>query len=132
MKIIGVIDKYPLLRKGMVFFIQNQFQEATILESTTTEKFLEMYPNHAPDLIILGISQNNSAFHNMAYIKLIKTKWKLTSLVVYDELPEPDMVLHYLNAGIKGYVSKRNAMTELKQCLHNVMKGERYVSKGIF
>lgn len=127
-----MIDKYPLLRKGMVFFIKSHFKDSIILDSSTIDAFFEKYPGQNPDLVILGISQNNSVFVNMLQIKLLKTKWKLTPLVVYDELPDFKMVMHYLNSGIKGYISKRNAMAELKECLQIVMDGEHYICKGIF
>ena len=129
---IALIDKFPLLRKGVEYILKDQFYGAVILESSTISTFLKMYPGLNPDLIIMGISQNNSAAKNMSFIRLIKKSRMMAPLIVYDELPDFPMVLHYLNAGVNGYLSKRSTINELNECLQTVLGGSRYVSSEGF
>jgi len=129
---IALIDKFPMLRKGVEHLLRDQFYGVTILESSTISTFFKSYPSQHPDLIIMGISQNNSAAKNISFIKLIKKRRVLAPLVVYDELPDFPMVLHYLNAGVNGYISKRSTINELRECLKIVLRGERYVSSEGF
>ena len=129
---IALIDKFPMLRKGIEYILKDQFCGATILESNTISTFFKTYPGQHPDLIIMGISQNNSAAKNISFIKLIKRRRVSAALVVYDELPDFPMVLHYLNAGVNGYISKRSTVNELNECLKIVLQGDRYVSNEGF
>jgi len=132
MMTIALIDKFPMLRKGVEYILKDQFYGAVILESSTISTFLKTYPGQNPDLIIMGISQNNSAAKNISFIKLIKKRRIMAPLIVYDELPDFPMVLHYLNAGVNGYISKRSTVNELNECLKTVLGGSRYVSSEGF
>ena len=132
MMTIALIDKFPMLRKGVEYILKDQFYGAVILESSTISTFLKTYPGQNPDLIIMGISQNNSAAKNISFIKLIKKRRIMAPLIVYDELPDFPMVLHYLNAGVNGYLSKRSTINELNECLQTVLGGSRYVSSEGF
>ena len=127
---IALIDKHPILRTGLVFFLKDHFNEATILESDSITTFNESYKDQKPELIILGISQDSSA-NNLSFINLVKKKYPKSSIVLYDEKPGTSMVFHYLKAGVKGYLSKQNNLTELIDCITDVLKGKRYICNDV-
>ena len=127
---IVLIDKHPILRTGLAFFLKDHFNEATILESDSVTTFHESYRDQKPDLIILGISQDSTG-NNLSFINIVKKKYPKASIVLYDEKPGTSMVFHYLKAGIKGYLSKQNNLTELIDCISDVLKGRRYICNEV-
>ncbi|WP_221393266.1 response regulator transcription factor [Dyadobacter sp. NIV53] len=127
---IALIDKHPILRTGLVFFIKDHFTEATILESDSIVTFYESYRDQKPDLIILGISQDSNS-NNLNFINLVKKKYPKAAIVLYDEKPGTSMGFHYLKAGVKGYLSKQNNLTELIDCITDVLKGKRYICNDV-
>ena len=128
--VIALIDKHPILRTGLVFFLKDHFNEATILESDSIITLNESYRDQKPDLIILGISQDSNG-NNFNYINLVKKRYPKSSIILYDENPGTSIVFNYLKAGIKGYLSKQNNLSDLIDCMNDVLKGKRYIGNDV-
>ena len=123
---IALIDKFPILRKGLSLYLKGNYEGVTVLSSESADIFSRQYPDKDPDLIILGINQHPSSGET-ENIEAVK-KWNVNGkVIVYDEKPDSGMISSYLKAGIDGYVSKQNPISELDDCIQIVLNGERYI-----
>lgn len=126
---IAVIDKHPISRAGLISFLNTRFEDADIIESENVTSFQEAHPGQNPDLIILGINQSANAA-NINFITTVSKRKKTQpagTVIVYDEKPNFSMIIHYLKAGLRGYITKQNSLDEIKQCIGAVLNGKRYV-----
>ena len=123
---IALIDKFPILRKGLSLYLEGNYEGVTVLSSESAEIFPTQYPDQNPDLIILGINQHPSSGET-ENIETVK-KWNLNGkVIIYDEKPDPTMIADYLKAEVDGYVSKQNPISELDDCIQAVLNGKRYI-----
>lgn len=130
--IVAVIDKFPVLRLGLKLFLNDQIADLTVVDSQSVTSLSQDYPALKVDLIILGIGPPvSSKIGNIALISHAKKRHPSVNFIVYDEVPEPAMVLNYLDAGISGYLSKQGDGPELIDCVREVMQGKKYISQQV-
>ncbi|GLU56220.1 LuxR C-terminal-related transcriptional regulator [Dyadobacter frigoris] len=127
---IAIIDKFPVLRLGVLMFLKDSFSDVTIIESDTILSFNSDFPFEEVDLIILGISQSARA-NEINAICQIKKRYPAGRFIGYMEKPESATVISYMNTGISGYLSKHAVVSELMECIQFVLKGRRYISQEI-
>ena len=130
--IVAIIDKFPVLRLGLKLFLNDQIADLTIVDSQSITSLSQDHPELRIDLIILGIGPPlSSKIGNMTLINRVKKRHPSVNFIVYDEVPEPAMVLNYLDAGIDGYLSKQADGPELIDCVREIMQGKKYVSQQV-
>lgn len=127
---IAIIDKYPILRKGLTYLLKGHFPDLTIIElenitNPGTDRLAQ-----GIDLVIMGLSQPAQA-GNLAVINDAKLGYPLAKLIAYDETPDPSMVLKYFSAGVNGYLSKQAPLQKLVDCIDDVLERKRYISQEI-
>lgn len=128
---IAIIDKHPILRKGLDFILKANFNEVSILASESIIAFLKSPPAQNPDLIILGFSESANPNSSMSSVILTKERYPKAAVIVYDDKSDSPMIQLYLKAGVKGYLSKQNDVTKLVECIAMVMDGKRYISTKV-
>ena len=126
MMTIALIDKFPILRKGLSWHLQENFEEVNVLSSESIDHFYRQFPDQKPDLTILGINQHPGT-RDTDCVRIWKNRNPDGKIIIYDEKPDPDMVAYYLRANINGYISKQNTIAELNECIRTVLSGKRYV-----
>lgn len=131
MNTIALIDNHPIIRTGLGLFLKKSFDEVTVMESDSILSLYTLDPNQVPDLVILGISQS-SFNENLGLINATKKYFSSSHIIIYDETPRSSLVLHYLRAGAKGYLTKLNSANELVDCIGEVLKGKRYICNEVF
>jgi len=130
MMTIALIDKFPILRKGLGWHLQENFDEVNVLSSESIDHFYLQFPDQKPDLIILGINQHPGT-GDTDCIRIWKSRNPGGKIIIYDEKPDPDMVPDYLKANVNGYLSKQSTIAELNKCIWTVLSGKRYISAEV-
>ncbi|WP_254561105.1 response regulator [Dyadobacter diqingensis] len=125
-----IIDRHPILRKGLSLFLKEHFRKITILEANTLTTFEEIYLNQKVDLLIIGINQN-PGFEGVHEVIELRKRFAETALIIYDENPKATLILEYLKTGIDGYLGKQNGLEELLECINYVTNGNRYLSNSL-
>jgi DNA-binding NarL/FixJ family response regulator len=130
--IIVVVDKHPVLRTGLALYLKDQISGLTLIGAETINSFKEVHPALQADLIIMGTNQAvNTGPGTLKSLCQMKDWYRTSRVIVYDERPEPYMVLPYFRAGMNGYISKQTDVQELMDCIHVVLQGKKYVSQEI-
>ena len=128
--IIASIDKHPIIRKGLGLFLQEQFENAVLLESENYESFIKSFGESRPDLFILGFAEESNICES-EIVRLVKEKMPDTPVVVYDGEPRYQMAVYSMIAGASAYLVKNSCLTELVKCIESVICGKRYLSDDV-
>ena len=127
---IAIIDRHPILRTGLTYFIKDYFKEVEVLDSENVIAFQETFPRQVPDLVILGFNEY-SYDSSLSLVNTLKKQYPKAPLIVYDEKPDASLIVPYLKAGVNGYLSKQNSATKLINCVEIVLQGKRYICKEV-
>jgi two-component system response regulator EvgA len=127
---ITLIDKFPILRVGIIMYLKQFFSDITIWELDNISELNTAHTPADPDIIIIGINLYPSD-SCMDYIHTIIKENPNSRMIIYDEKPDAVLLNDYLKSGVAGYLSKQDELTELTECIKVVMNGNRYVCKEL-
>jgi DNA-binding NarL/FixJ family response regulator len=122
----GLIDNHVIMRAGLAIIFENHFRNINISESEDVKHFIDSHPNQNPDLLILG---NNFAGKQdcLDAVSILKSRFPLVPLIIYDEYLEQDMTILYFKLGVNGYVLKQNNADEMIKCVETVLENKQYL-----
>jgi DNA-binding NarL/FixJ family response regulator len=125
MKIL-IADDHPFMLQGTKNFVES-YKHTVIDMCSNGISALNLIGLHSPDVAILDI--NMPGLDGLDVAKKIfenKLKTKVILLTMHKEMTIYKKAKEY---NIYGYILKEHAHTELKKCLQEVEKGNRYVSQ---
>ncbi|MBE9461465.1 response regulator transcription factor [Dyadobacter subterraneus] len=128
--IIASIDRHPIIRRGLGLFLQEQFENAVLLESESYDSFIKSFGSQIPDLFILGFAEESNICESEV-VRLVKESMPNTPVIIYDGEPRYEMAVYSLVAGASAYQVKNSCPTELVKCIESVMQGKRYMSENV-
>lgn len=128
MKII-IIDQFPILRSGLTFLMRQNFKEAEIIQSSCVRTFLEKYPVSQASLILLGTGPDPNC-NTFLPVDLTETR-KPPVVLLYEQAPNAELMKHYRDAGVKGFISKKQGSEDLLECINRVMVGKNYTDNEL-
>lgn len=137
---ILLVDDHPLVRAGFHRLLQTESRIAVIGEANNGLEAYELYQECAPDLVIMDLSMPtdlddpeastniNGGLDAIHRIVAHDPDAKVLVLTVMESDPFP---MHVLNAGAKGYLTKRCAPEELLHAVYEIHAGRSYISDVI-
>jgi DNA-binding NarL/FixJ family response regulator len=120
---IGLFDDHPVVLDAIVAALQQEKELATIAFYTSSkEELLASVEAHRPDLLILDIiSSEVSALELFARFR--KTHPGI-AIIAYSSLSSPVLVENLLFYGVKGFVNKRQPLSDLLRTVFLVAAGK--------
>jgi DNA-binding NarL/FixJ family response regulator len=125
MKIL-IADDHPFTLQGTKSYVES-YKHTVIDTCSNGMSALNLIGLHSPDVAILDI--NMPGLDGLDVAKKVfenKLKTKVILLTMHKEMTIYKKATEY---NIYGYILKEHAHTELKKCLQEVEKGNRYVSQ---
>ena len=125
MKIL-IADDHPFTLQGTKSYVES-YKHTVIDMCSNGISALNLIRLHSPDVAILDI--NMPGLDGLDVAKKVfenKLKTKVILLTMHKEMTIYKKATEY---NIYGYILKEHAHTELKKCLQEVEKGNRYVSQ---
>jgi DNA-binding NarL/FixJ family response regulator len=120
-----LVDDHPVVRSGLAGLLQDEGFDVVGIASTEGEA-LELLARAPTDLAVVDLTlEHGSGFDVLA---TLQKRFPATSTVVYSVHEDGNQVRRALEAGAKGYVTKREDPEVLVQCLRRVRSGERFLS----
>lgn len=124
-----LIESIPLLREALIRQIESQADWLLCGVHDTSEGMLKQYLPNAPDLLWLDGGQPCAL--EMDCIKQIRRQWPNTRIIVFgvaDSIPE---IKNYFKQGIRGYLPKTSAASDIQLALSRVASDELYVPASL-
>ena len=124
-----IADDHPLVRRGLVGLLLDNFPDAEIVEVGSAREVLDILESGHWDLAMLDINMpGRNGLDLLEDIRRIRPR--LPMLVISAHLEE-DYALRALKLGAAGYVSKQCASDVLVAAVKKVISGGRHVSPAV-
>jgi DNA-binding NarL/FixJ family response regulator len=124
-----IVDDHPLLREGVVQFLNRQEDIAVCAEADSIASAQSALRRRRPDLVLLDLRLGAS--DTVDFIKTIKAEHGPLPVLVFSQFDETLFAEKALRAGANGYVMKQEATEEVLLAIRTVLRGQMYVSRQL-
>lgn len=125
---VVLADDHQLVRQSLKALLEREgFQVAG--EASDGQEVLRLVPNVSSDVAILDISMPN--LNGLDAARELKKSSPKTKTILLTQHDEDQYVTEALRAGVRGYVLKNQAATDLVHAIQQVCRGEIYLSPSI-
>ena len=125
--IIAIINKTPIYRSGMAFFLREELPNETVIESESISALEKNKSVEGIDLIVMEANPNPEA-HTVPNIMEAKNSYPSSKLILVGAKLDPSSIINYFSLGVSGYLDNDAALSELARCIENVSVGKKFIS----
>jgi len=123
---IVIADDHPLFRVGMRETIESEPGFKVVGEAGDGEQALEMIRELHPAIAILDVSMPK--LDGLALARKLVAQEPSVGVILVTMYREQKLFTEALEAGVKGYVLKDSAVTDIISCIKAVAVGQNYAS----
>lgn len=131
-KIIRVmlVDDHEIVRAGFHRLLDSAEGISVICEASNGDDAYHLYQKLTPDLVVMDLSMPPGAggLEAIQRIRAVDPRAKILVLTVQECEPYPSRVME---AGAKGYLTKRCAPEELIEAVRQVSEGKEFIAEQI-
>ena len=121
---ILMADDHVMLLDAFRALLEPQFDVVGTV--TDGRMLLEEFSRLHPDVVLLDIAM--PLLNGLDAGRQLKAQRKSVKLIYLTMNPDPDLAGEALRLGASGYVLKSSAAHELKQAIHEVLRGRSYIT----
>jgi DNA-binding NarL/FixJ family response regulator len=126
---ILIADDHPIFRQGLRLIIEAQQELRVVAEASDGDQAIERLQNGNIAVAVLDVTM--PVKDGFAVARAVRER-RLAAALVFLTMHKDE---HYLNAaldlGVRGYVLKDNATTEIVDCVRSVAGGADYISPSL-
>ena len=126
---ILVVDEHPLLRHGIVAFINGQPDMIACGEADCIPGARSKIAECKPQLLLTALRLGTG--DSLEFIKALKTEYPSLLILMYSAFEEAIFAERALRAGANGYLMKKAAKEEMVAAIRDVLRGQIYVSRDL-
>lgn len=124
-----IADDHPIFRRGLSATIEKEKNISIVGEAENGKVAIEMVERLMPDVVILDIDMPIK--DGIETARELKAR-NLTTKVVFLTMHKDSSILRSLRPlGVKGYVLKDSALSEIVRCISTIMAGDTYLSPAL-
>jgi DNA-binding NarL/FixJ family response regulator len=124
-----LVDDHRLMRDGIKALIEKGGGFHVVAESDQGGQALEMFKQHNPDLVVIGVG--HPPLHGIEAAKQILRHSAAARVVMVSMGADEDAAMTALRSGARGLVLKKNSAQDLLDALQVVAGGGTYFSSQI-
>jgi DNA-binding NarL/FixJ family response regulator len=125
---IVIADDHPLMRKGLRQVVESM-PGTDVIEAENGEEALSIIREQRPSLALLDIEMPKMTGFEVA--KRVNEESLPVSVIFLTMYKEEQVFNKAMDIGVKGYVLKENAISEVHQCITAVSEGKYFLSPSI-
>lgn len=125
---ILLADDHVLVRQGLKGLLERD-GFLVVGEASDGQEALQQMESLRPDIVVMDISMPTINGLNAA--REIRQSFPRTKTILLTQHDEKQYVTEALEAGVKGYVLKNQAGSDLLHALRQVSRGQVYLSPGV-
>ncbi len=127
--VVLLVDDHAVVRAGYRLLLTQSDRIGKLYEAPSGEVACQMYVQHNPDVVVMDLSMPGiGGLDAIRRICARDTKARILVFSIHDELV---YVSRALDAGAKGYISKRSAPEILVDAVLALASGEEYIEPAI-
>ncbi len=124
-----IADDHPIVRQGLRQAIEADAVLKVLTEAGDGRAALEAIEKYQPQVAVLDIDM--PLMDGFAVARAVREKKLNVEMVFLTIQRDEDMVNEAVNLGVKGYVLKDSALTDIVSCIKSVAKGQHYASSAL-
>ncbi|HEY5041484.1 MAG TPA: response regulator transcription factor [Verrucomicrobiae bacterium] len=130
-KLINVIlaDDHTLVRAGIRALLEKLPAVKVIGEAGDGREVLNLVKAQPPDVVLMDIAM--PGLNGLEAAERMARDFPDVRIIILTMHDNEEYVLRALKAGVAGYLLKKSATAELETALHQVLRGEIYLSREI-
>jgi DNA-binding NarL/FixJ family response regulator len=121
-----IADDHPIVRQGLRQAIEADAALKVLTEAGDGRAALEAIEKYQPQVAVLDIDM--PLMDGFAVARAVRKKNLTVEMVFLTIQRDEDMVNEAVNLGVKGYVLKDSALTDIVICIKSVAAGQHYTS----
>lgn len=122
-------DDHALIRKGVVHILSKTVDIRVVDEAEEGRQLLKKLRRRKFDLLLLDISMPGMDIFEI--IREIKAIDHELPILVLSMLPEEQLGLQLLKAGVNGYLNKSSELNNLVTAIRQMAAGQKYISAAL-
>jgi DNA-binding NarL/FixJ family response regulator len=123
---IVMADDHPIVRQGLRLMIEANKTMTVVAEAGDGETALELIEQHKPDVAVLDIDMPK--MDGFAVAREIAQKSLAVEIIFLTMHSEEEIFQAAMDLGVKGYVLKDSAVTDIVNSIKAVAEGRPYLS----
>jgi two-component system invasion response regulator UvrY len=120
-------DDHEVVRAGYARLLESTPDIEVVAEASSGEEACAGYSEYQPDVLIMDL--NMPGMGGLEACRRIMTRDPKANILVFSVHENDVMLERALDAGIKGYISKRSASQVMIQAVRKVAEGDMYVGQ---
>jgi two-component system invasion response regulator UvrY len=124
-----IIDDHPLVRRGLIETIQEEFANATIGQASDSQGGIELVWRESWDVVLLDIAMPGRS--GLDILKEIKQERPKTPILILSTYSEDQFAIRALKSGADGYLTKDVLGQELVAAIKRVLAGGKYIRASL-
>jgi DNA-binding NarL/FixJ family response regulator len=126
---ILLADDHTLVRAGMRSLLKDISGVEVVAEASTGREAIDLVEQHEPDIVLMDIAM--SGLNGLEAAENIIKTHPHCRVIILSMHSSKEYVLKALHIGVKGYLIKDAATSELEVALRAVERGETYLSPAV-
>jgi len=122
---VFLVDDHALLRAGLASLLDAEADISVVGEAGSGEEAVAQVPVLRPDVVLMDLSM--PGYGGLEATRRIAALGIGVRVLVLTVHAEEEYLLHVLEAGASGYVTKRSADRELIEAIRTVARGEVFL-----
>jgi DNA-binding NarL/FixJ family response regulator len=122
---VVLVDDHVLVRQGMKALLERE-KIQIVAEASDGQEAVRLVEKHHPEIAILDIGM--PILNGIDAARQLSCSCPKTCTILLTQHEEDQYVHEALQAGVKGYVLKRQVASDLIHAIHHVSRGEVYLS----
>jgi DNA-binding NarL/FixJ family response regulator len=124
-----IADDHPIFRKGLIMAIEADSAIEIVGEAGDGEQALRLAEELTPDIIVLDIEM--PVLNGLQVAQKIIKQHLPVDIIFLTMYKEEDMFNEAMNIGVKGYVLKENAVSDIVDSIKSIASGRYFLSPNI-
>lgn len=126
---IMLVDDHAVVRAGLKRLLENQTGLEVAWEADSGEAAYQLLSMHQVDIIVMDLSMPGMG--GLESTRRILGRYPAIKIIIFSMHDNATFAAQVLKAGVKGYVTKTGADSDLLKAIHEVAKGRSYLSSEV-
>jgi two-component system invasion response regulator UvrY len=126
---IMLADDHDVVRSGLRRLLENKTGLEVVAEAASGEQAYQNYGTTSIDVVVMDLSIPGMG--GLEASRRIITRYPTARILIFSMLENTAFISQALKVGVKGYVSKTGAASEIANAVLAIAKGNTYLSADI-
>lgn len=124
-----VVDDQPIVRRGLIFAINQEPGMEVIGEAEGSNEAVEKASEYSPDVVLMDLKLPDMS--GIVAIERILVKRPDARVLVFSAYNEDELVFQAIEAGATGYILKGSRLEEIFESIRAVHSGEEVIGPAV-